>query len=132
MTTSRSLALGAISLITALTACSTPVRQADEQTTKSRTVEQLAWDAIAGGAPVIDVRTDAEFQQGHLPGAVNIPFDQIASRLTELPSDKSRTIVLYCRSGRRSGIAKQTLEEVGFTNAINAGGYEALMRAAPP
>ena len=80
---------------------------------------------------MIDVRTDAEFQQGHLPGAINIPYDQIVERRAELPPDLNRPIVLYCRSGRRSGIARQSLEKLGFTNAINAGGYDALMLARP-
>lgn len=130
MTRFMELALGAVALVAALNACSSH-QSRSEPGAPSRSVEQLAWDAIAEGAPVIDVRTDAEFQQGHLPSAVNIPHDQIASRLDALPSDRNRTIVLYCRSGRRSGIAKQTLEELGFTNAINAGGYDALMRAHP-
>jgi phage shock protein E len=91
----------------------------------------MAWQAIAEGAVVIDVRTDQEFRDGHLPAAINIPYDVIAARVSELPSDRTQPIVLYCRSGRRSGIAKQSLEELGFTRAINAGGYEALMRARP-
>lgn len=115
-------------LIVGLTGCSAPPKQV---ATPARSIEQVAWEAIAGGAPVIDVRTDAEFQQGHLPGAVNIPYDEITSRLGELPADRNQTVILYCRTGRRSGIAKQALEDLGFTNAINAGGYDALMRARP-
>lgn len=80
---------------------------------------------------VVDVRTDAEFRQGHLPEAIHIPYDEIVARRAELPADQNRPIVLYCRSGRRSGIARQSLEQLGFTNAINAGGYEALMQARP-
>ena len=127
MNASRWWVMSALLLIGALAGCSTSKQAA----TSSRSVEQVAWDAIARGAPVIDVRTDAEFQEGHLPGAVNIPYDQITSRFGELPADKNQTIVLYCRSGRRSGIARRSLEELGFTNAINAGGYEALMHARP-
>ena len=122
--------MGAVALIGALAGCSPTTRQGPAATAPP-SIEQVAWDAIAAGAPVIDVRTAEEFRQGHLPDAVNIPYDEIGSRVSELPSDRSRTIVLYCRSGRRSGIAKQTLEGVGFTNAINAGGYDALMRARP-
>ena len=96
-----------------------------------QSVRQVAWKAIDEGAPVIDVRTEAEFRDGHLEGAVNIPYDQITSRLSELPADRRQTIVLYCRSGRRSGIAKQDLERAGYANVINAGGYEDMMRARP-
>ena len=111
--------------------CSSPPKQAQETATESRSVEQLAWEEIAKGAPIIDVRTDAEFQAGHLPNSINIPYDEITSRLNELPADRNQPVVLYCRSGRRSGIAKDSLEQRGFTRAINAGGYEALMRARP-
>jgi phage shock protein E len=118
-------------VIVTLAGCSAPAKQAADPVNAARPIEQVAWDAIAGGAAVIDVRTDSEFQEGHLPGAINIPYDQITSRLAELPSDRSQPIVLYCRSGRRSGIALDSLEELGFTNAINAGGYESMMRARP-
>lgn len=118
-------------LIVAAAGCSARPAQDVGTAGSAVAIERVAWDAIARGAPVIDVRTDEEFRQGHLPGAVNIPYDQVPSRLGELPADKSRPIVLYCRSGRRSGIARESLEALGFTNAINAGGYETMMRARP-
>ena len=124
------LFLIAVGWITVIAGCS-PVARQNQGPSATGSVEQVAWQAIADGAPVIDVRTDQEFREGHLPAAVNIPYDVIATRVNELPSDRSQPIVLYCRSGRRSGIAKQTLEELGFTHAINAGGYEAMMRARP-
>jgi len=61
---------------------------------------------------VIDVRSAEEYAAGHVPGAVNIPYDQVASRLSEIPKDKE--VVLYCRSGRRSGLAAETLEANGY------------------
>jgi rhodanese-related sulfurtransferase len=61
---------------------------------------------------VIDVRSPEEFAAGHVPGAVNIPHDLVASRLAEIPKDKE--VVLYCRSGRRSGLAAETLEANGY------------------
>ena len=118
-------------MVAALAGCSAPSRQSGARATAAPPIERVAWEAIANGAAVIDVRTDAEFQHGHLPGAINIPYDEIVARRAEVPADQSQPIVLYCRSGRRSGIAKQSLEELGFRNAINAGGYEALMRARP-
>ena len=63
---------------------------------------------------VIDVRSAEEYAAGHVPGAVNIPHDQVASRLAEIPKDKE--VVLYCRSGRRSGLAAETLEANGYKN----------------
>lgn len=76
----------------------------------------------------IDVRTTEEFNAGHLEGAVHIPYEEIATRISEVTTDKNAVIHLYCRSGNRSGIAQQTLQSVGFTNAVNEGGYEDLLR----
>jgi rhodanese-related sulfurtransferase len=61
---------------------------------------------------VLDVRTPEEFASGHVPGAVNIPYDQVVSRLAEIPKDKE--VVLYCRSGRRAGLAAVELEKAGY------------------
>jgi rhodanese-related sulfurtransferase len=62
---------------------------------------------------VLDVRSPEEFAAGHVPGAVNVPYDQIASRLVDVPKDKD--VVLYCRSGRRAGIAAEVLQANGYT-----------------
>lgn len=124
-------ALWAVWVVVALAGCSAPPGPEGGPVTTGPAIEQVAWDAIAAGAVVIDVRTDAEFREGHLPGATHIPYDQIVARRAELPADRDGPIVLYCRSGRRSGIARQTLVDLGFTHAINAGGYDALMRARP-
>jgi len=126
----RSL-LGPACVIVAFVGCAAPPKSADGPAPAAPSIERAAWDAIAGGAVVVDVRTDAEFRQGHLPEAIHIPYDEIVARRAELPADQNRPIVLYCRSGRRSGIAKQSLEQLGFTKAINAGGYDALMQARP-
>lgn len=61
---------------------------------------------------VLDVRTPEEYVGGHVPGAVNIPYDRLASRIAEVPKD--RDVVLYCRSGRRAGIAAETLAAGGY------------------
>jgi len=62
---------------------------------------------------VLDVRSPEEFREGHVPGAVNVPYDQIAARIAEVPKDKD--VVLYCRSGRRAGIAADVLAANGYT-----------------
>jgi rhodanese-related sulfurtransferase len=68
----------------------------------------------ARGVTVLDVRTAAEFESGHVPGAVNIPHDQVATRAAELGA-KGAPVLLYCRSGRRSGLAAAELARQGFT-----------------
>ena len=102
---------------------------AGTSTTTTHAAPAEAWAAIRSGALLVDVRTQAEYDQGHLEGALLIPHGQIAARVTELGEDKSRAIVLYCRSGNRSSQAKQALEELGYTNVMNAGGYERLKQA---
>lgn len=76
----------------------------------------------------IDVRTADEFNAGHIEGAAHIPYEEIALRISEITKDKDATIHLYCRSGNRSGIAQQILQSMGFTNAVNEGGYEMLIQ----
>ena len=78
----------------------------------------------------IDVRTADEYSQGHVPGAIHIPYEQIAGRIGEVTQDKDALIYLYCRSGRRSGIALDILSDAGFTNAFNIGGLEDANRKA--
>lgn len=76
----------------------------------------------------IDVRTADEFHSGHIEGAAHIPYEEIAARISEITTDTNATIHLYCRSGNRSGIAQQTLQVMGFKNALNEGGYENILQ----
>lgn len=78
---------------------------------------------------VIDVRTPAEYAAGHVAGAVNIPYDQIAQKIVALPgANKDTAILVYCRSGRRSAIARQALERQGFRRILDGGGMTDLVR----
>jgi|SRR5690554_2848122 len=67
---------------------------------------------------IVDVRTQQEFSSGHFEGAINIPLNQIENYLSEFEGHSQ--IVVYCRSGARSGEAKRILEGHGFTNVLNA------------
>src|SRR5690349_11555483 len=71
---------------------------------------------------ILDVRTPEEFAQGHVPGAKNIPHDQLKDRIAELMGDKDKDIVLYCRSGRRAGLAAETLQSSGFSRLLHLEG----------
>lgn len=77
----------------------------------------------------IDVRTQEEWDAGHLEEAVHIPHEQIAARISEITSNKGAAIHLYCRSGGRAGRAKSALEAIGFTNVINDRGYEDIQKS---
>ncbi|MFT0622688.1 rhodanese-like domain-containing protein [Ectopseudomonas guguanensis] len=76
---------------------------------------------------LIDVRSAQEFAAGALPGAIRIGHEEIAAQIASIAPDKDRPLVLYCRSGRRSGLAKQSLEELGYRQVINAGAYDELL-----
>ena len=76
-----------------------------------------------GRSVIIDVRTPEEYNAGHIEGAVNINYTDIASGIEMLVPDRDTTIQLYCKSGRRAGIAKETLEKMGYKNVVNEGGF---------
>jgi phage shock protein E len=73
---------------------------------------------------IIDARTEAEWNEGHLERAVLIPYDRIAEGIRTYDPDKNTKIILYCRSGRRSGIALETLKKAGYNNLVNLGSLE--------
>ncbi len=89
---------------------------------------KIAWEHIEQGAMIVDVRTPEEFAEGHLANAINIPFEQIAEEFTKRNIDKDQSVVLYCRSGRRSGIAQESLIKLGYSNTYNGGGYQSLVK----
>jgi phage shock protein E len=68
---------------------------------------------------IIDVRTEAEWNDGHIKDAVLIPYEQIGEKIGTIAKDKSKRIYLYCRTGRRTKIAKDTLEKLGYKDVIN-------------
>lgn len=104
--TVRSLAAAA--LFAAFTAgCPGPTGNAP-QTINGAEAHRL----VASGATLVDVRTPGEFDSGHADGALNIPVDQLSSRLAEVPRDK--VVVVYCASGMRSAQAASLLARSGY------------------
>jgi len=73
------------------------------------------------GALVIDVRSPEEFRSGNVPGAVNIPLDQLRDQVLARVPDKSRVLLLHCQSGGRSALAKHQLKGMGYANVFNLG-----------
>ena len=71
---------------------------------------------------ILDTRAQDEYDAGHIPGAVVIPHDQIEARAGELPAEKDKTILVYCRSGRRSKLAAESLARLGYTAVLEFGG----------
>jgi phage shock protein E len=83
-------------------------------------VQTEAHQIVESGARLIDVRTAEEFSAGHIEGAVNIPVQELPARIGELGA-KNDPIVVYCRSGARSGSAKRMLESAGYTKVFDLG-----------
>ena len=71
---------------------------------------------------LLDVRTQEEFNAGHIAGAILLPYDEINLKAATVLPDKEKEIVLYCRSGRRSAIAKKALVELGYKDVEDFGG----------
>ena len=71
---------------------------------------------------VLDVRTVEEFEEGHIPNAVNIPHKELKARLAELSGAKNTQVVIYCRSGRRAEVARQVLVKSGFNQLDHLSG----------
>lgn len=74
------------------------------------------------GYVILDVRTQTEFDEGHIAGAILIPDFEIKEKAESILTDKSQLILVYCRSGRRSKLAAQALADSGYTNVQEFGG----------
>ena len=79
---------------------------------------------LADGATLVDVRTPAEFKDGHIKGAMNLPLQTLGSNLNKLKKDQ--VIITCCRSGSRSGMAKRMLKANGFEQVHNGGPWTNL------
>ena len=80
---------------------------------------------------LIDVRTEQEFAEGALRGATRIETEDLAERIAAIAPDKDAPVVLYCRSGRRASAAQDLLQDLGYSQVINAGGYQELNGVVP-
>lgn len=91
----------------------------------SRRVIAMLPELKKSGAIFVDVRSAGEFANGHAPGTINIPLQELGSRLGEIP--KSSPVVLCCASGTRSGIAKLLLMKNGYRNVHNIGTWNKFL-----
>jgi phage shock protein E len=78
-------------------------------------------ELLAKGAIILDVRTEREFNSGHVKGSINIPLDKLHTNISKLKKDKP--IITCCASGMRSVTAKNILKNKGFTEVYNAGSW---------
>lgn len=101
------------------------IGEASEELTKNVAPEAIKKEAT-NEPLLIDVRTEDEFAYGAVPGAVNIPLDEMQQRIHEL-GQKDRKIILYCATGARSAYGAQILKYYGYTNVENGGGITRMM-----
>lgn len=106
-----------------LTACGQNEKNDQEATYLNITAEEAKtiMDSQEGYI-ILDVRTQEEYDQGHIPGAIVIPDTEVKDKAEEMLPDKDQLILVYCRSGRRSKNAAQILAELGYTNIREFGG----------
>ena len=117
--------LGALALVAALACGPAAVNR------PTITNAQLAAQLKEGHAPlVLDVRTPEEFKAGHIPGAVNIPVDQLSSRLGELGIAKGDEVVVHCEKGGRAAKAEALLAQSGYTEVVDLTGHMSGWREA--
>lgn len=89
--------------------------------------DKMLVDILKQNPLLVDVRTASEFAGGTVKGAINIPLSDIQQQAEKL--DKSKLIVVFCQSGNRSGQALNYLQQQGFTNVHNGGGWRSLKTA---
>ena len=106
-----------------LTACGQANPNSQEAVYMNITAEEAKkiMDSEAGYI-ILDTRTQEEYDEGHIPGAIVIPHDEITERAEEELPDKDQLLLVYCRSGRRSKLAAEALVELGYTNIKEFGG----------
>lgn len=85
---------------------------------------------LAAGALVIDVRTAAEFDSGHVAKAVNVPLGELAQRIPQIAKDKNQILLVHCLSGGRSTIARQQLKRMGYASVFNLGSLSRARKLA--
>lgn len=74
------------------------------------------------GYIILDTRTQQEYDESHIPGAILIPYDEVQEKAEGILTDKNQLILVYCRSGRRSKLAAEDLVKLGYTNIKEFGG----------
>lgn len=124
------LVLGACSRSEPPAPTAAPAPAATQPSTSKAKDPAAARTMIASGAVVLDVRTADEYAEEHLPTAVNIPIQELSTRLDEVArltgNDKARPVVVYCAAGPRAAKAKSQLDAAGYSNVVNGGGLEDL------
>lgn len=119
----KRVAIGIFLILILLTACGQNEKN-DQEAAYLNIIAEEAKSIMdtQEGYIILDVRTQAEYDQGHIPDAIVIPDTEVKDKAEEMLPDKDQLILVYCRSGRRSKNAAQILAELGYTNIREFGG----------
>lgn len=124
------IAILVVGLMVWLTVKLLPKELQQNQIAETVSVSEAA-ELFSAGSFLLDVREQSEWEAGHIEGAILIPLGQLASRMTEVPSDK--TILVICRTGNRSAQARDQLRNAGYTQVTSVdGGMNAWIQAGYP
>ena len=108
-----------LAVLLCLAGCTAEEKMAYRQISQKEAKSMMTRD---DGYIIVDVRRQDEYDSGHIPGAILIPYTEIENKAIELLPDKDTQILVYCRSGRRSKIASESLAKIGYTNVKEFGG----------
>ena len=110
--------------------CCWAANEAVREYTQEEVLALIEGEGSREGPLLLDVRSPGEFASGHLPGAVNIPFDELPGRAEEIAEFRERGVIAYCESGRRAGIAEESLRAAGFREIGDLQGHMGSWRAS--
>jgi len=119
-----------VALLILLASCERTQASEDENTQDRPGNNQVkisalqAEDKMTDDVIILDVRTQDEFDAGHIRNAILLPYDETVTLASSILTDKTQTILIYCRTGRRSAIAAIMLIELGYTSVFDFGGIE--------
>ena len=118
------LATLVLTIAIGLAGCGTDKEPAEENPTVINITAEEGKGMMDEDASIVlvDVRTEAEFIEEHIPGAILVPIDDLDTLAPEMMPDKDATYIIYCRSGNRSATASQQLIEMGYQNVYDMGG----------
>lgn len=108
-----------VCLLLCLTSCTqNSAKNNYQEITAEKAYEMMQQEEVI----ILDVRSKSEYEEGHIPEAINLEYNNIHNKIDELIQDKETIILVYCRSGRRADIASEELINLGYTNVYDFGG----------
>ncbi len=119
-----------MTLVVSALLCCSAANEAVREYTQEEVLALIDGEGSREGPLLLDVRSPGEFASGHLPGAVNIPFDELPGRTEEIAEFRAPGVIVYCESGRRAGMAEESLRAAAFPEIGDLQGHMSGWRAS--